>query len=112
MFGSKEKNIEKLIRKGKWETLNKKFLKGDAATRLVLAQECAKAGDPGVNSLLSTLIRDEDEKVRLAAVKSIAITGRDHEVAQLQWLLSNTPESDTELIEALQDAISKSRGRR
>jgi len=48
----------------------------------------------------------------LAAVKSIAITGRDHEVAQLQWLLSNTPESDTELIEALQDAISKSRGRR
>lgn len=112
MFGSKEKKIENLIRKGKWEALSKKFLKADAATRLVLAQECAKAGDPGVNSLLSTLIRDEDEKVQLAAVKSIAITGKDHEVAQLQWVLSNTPESNTELTEALHNAISNCRGRR
>lgn len=112
MFGSKEKGIEKLIRKGKWEALNKKFLNGDAATRLILAKECAKAGDPGVNSVLTTLIRDEDEKVQLAAVKSIGITGKDHEVAQLQWLLSNTPESKSELIAALQDAISKVRGKR
>lgn len=112
MFGSKESKIEKLIKKGKWETLNKKFLSADPQTRLTLAKACATAGDPGVNSILTTLIRDPDEKVQMEAVKSIAITGKDHEVAQLQWLLSNTPEEKTELREAIQYAIANVRGKR
>ena len=112
MFGSKESSIEKLIKKGKWESLNKKYLSSDPQTRLALAKSCAKAGDPGVNSILTTLIRDPDEKVKMEAVKSIAITGKDHEVAQLQWLLSNTPAENTELIEAVQFAISQVRGKR
>jgi hypothetical protein len=112
MFGSKEKKISRLIQKGKWEELNKKFLNSDTETKIMLAQECSKATDPGVNSILTTLIRDSDKRVQLAAVKSIAMTGKDHEVAQLQWLLSNTPEENKELIAAVQEAISKVRGRR
>lgn len=112
MFGSKEQNIEKLVKKGKWETLNKKFLTSDPQTRLILAKTCAKASNPGVNGILTTLIRDPDEKVQLEAVRSIAITGKDHEVAQLQWLLSNTSEEKATLYGAVQEAISKVRGKR
>lgn len=112
MFGSKEKTIEKMIKKGKWEQLSKKFLTSDTETRLILAQACAKADNPGVNSLLTTLIRDKDEKVQMEAVKSIAITGKDHEVAQLQWLLTNTPADKTVLIDAIQHAIAEVRGKR
>ena len=112
MFGSKEKKISRLIQKGKWEELNRKFLNSDAETKLILAQECSKAKDPGVNSILTFLMRDSDRRVQLAAVKSIAVTGKDHEVAQLQWLLSNMPEEDKELFIAVQEAISKVRGRR
>jgi hypothetical protein len=112
MFGSKESKIKKYTKKGKWETINKKFLSSDTETRLILAKVCAKANNPGVNSILTTLMRDPDEKVQLEAVKSIAVTGKDHEVAQLQWLLSNTSEENTELREAIQFAISQARGRR
>lgn len=112
MFGNAEKKIEKMIRKGKWEDLTKKFLTSDAKTRLILAEQCAKSNDPGVNSVLNKLLRDPDEKVQLAAVKAIGITGKDHEVAQLQWLLSNTSEDKKELISTLQDSISKVRGKR
>jgi len=112
MFGNAEKKIEKMIQKGKWEDLTKKFLTADAQTRLILAEQCGKSDDPGVNSVLNKLIRDPDEKVQLAAVKSMGITGKDHEVAQLQWLLSNTSEDKKELISALQDSISKVRGKR
>lgn len=112
LFGSKESKIENLIKKGKWETVNKKFLSGDPQTRLTLARACAKAGDPGVNSILTILIRDPDENVQMEAVKSITITGKDHEVAQLQWLLSNTPEEKAELREAIQVAIANVRGKR
>ena len=111
MFGSKEKRIMHLIEKGKWEELNK-YLKQDAETRLVLAQECSKAKDPGVNSILTALMRDNDKRVQLAAVKSIAVTGKDHEVAQLQWLLTITPEDNKELLIAVHDAISNVRGKR
>jgi hypothetical protein len=111
LFGSKEKTIQRLIKKGKWEAL-RKFLNSDPETRLILAKECGKSNDPGVNSVLTTLLRDEDEKVQLEAVKSITVTGRDHEVAQLQWLMSNTPEDKTELISAIQNAIASVRGRR
>lgn len=111
MFGSKEKKIENLIKKGKWEALSK-FLSADVGTRLALAKACANTKDPGVNSLLTTLIRDKDEKVQLEAVKSIAVTGKDHEVAQLQWVLSNAPANKTELIAATQNAIASVRGKR
>lgn len=112
MFGSKEQKVLHLIQKGKWEELNRRYLNSDAETRLMLAQECSKANDPGVNSILTTLIRDSDKRVQLAAVKSIAITGKDHEVAQLQWLLSNTPEENGELLIAIHEAISNVRGKR
>ncbi|HAA25050.1 MAG TPA: HEAT repeat domain-containing protein [Ruminiclostridium sp.] len=112
MFGNAEKKIEKMIRKGKWEALTKKYLVADAQKRLILAEQCAKSNDPGVNTILNKLLRDPDERVQLAAVKSLGITGTDHEVAQLQWLLSNTSEDKKELISALHDSISKVRGKR
>lgn len=112
MFGSKESKIARLIKKGKWETLSKKYLNSDTDTKMMLARECAKAKDPGVNSLLSTLTRDNDPKVQLEAVKALAVTGKDHEVAQLQWLLSQVPADNTELKEAVEHAIGSCRGRR
>jgi len=112
MFGSAEKKIEQMIRKGKWDSLTDKFLTADTQTRLILAEQCGKSNDPGVNGVLGKLLRDPDEKVQLAAVKSLGITGTDHEVAQLQWLLANTSEDNKELIDALHDSIAKVRGKR
>jgi len=112
MFGNVERKIEKMVKKGKWEDLIKKCMTADAKTRLIIAEQCAKLNDPGVNTVLNKLLRDPDENVQLAAVKSIGITGKDHEVAQLQWLLSNTSEDKQELISALHDSISKVRGKR
>jgi len=112
MFGSKQSKIEKLVLKGKWDKINKKYLNGDAKTRLLLAQACAKAKDMGVNNILAVLLRDPDEKVQLAAIKSIGITGRDHEAAQLQWIIENTPAEKTEIIDAAKEAFSMVRGRK
>ena len=109
MFDSKAEKIEKLVLKGKWDDLGNKYLNSDTETRLILAQECSKSTDYNVNNLLSILMRDTDEKVKLAAIKSIGITGKDHECAQLEWLMSNTPEDKKEIITALQDSISKVR---
>ncbi|NLM09408.1 MAG: HEAT repeat domain-containing protein [Clostridiaceae bacterium] len=112
MFGSKESKIARLIKKGKWEVLSKKYLNSDTETKILLARECAKANEPGVNSLLSTLTRDSDPKVQLEAVKALTITGRDHEVAQLQWLLTQVPAENKEMVEAIEHAIGSCRGRR
>jgi len=112
LFGSKESKIARLIKKGKWEVLSKKYLNADSDTKIILARECAKANDPGVNSLLSTMLRDKDPKVQLEAVKALAVTGKDHEVAQLQWLLSQVPEDNKELKDAVEHAIGSCRGRR
>lgn len=112
LFGSKESKIAKLIKKGKWEILSKKYLHADTETKKILAKECGKANDPGVNSLLSTLLRDSDRGVRFEAVKALTITGKDHEVAQLQWVLSQTPADDKEMLEAVEKAIANCRGRR
>ena len=73
MFGSKEEKIEKMVLKGKWDDIGNKYLNSDTETRLILAQECAKSNDYNVNSIMSILIRDSDEKVKLAAIKSIGI---------------------------------------
>ncbi len=112
MFGSKERKIEKMVQKAKWDKLNKMLLKADADTRLLIAQECQKAQDPGVNSILSLLIRDGDKRVRIAAIKSMGVTGRNHEVAQLEWVLSNTPADETDVIEAVHEALPKLRNKK
>lgn len=109
MFGSKNEKIQKMVMKGKWDDLSTKFINSDAETRLILAEECSNSTDYKVNNLLSVLIRDNDEKVKLAAIKSIGITGKDHESSQLEWLLLNTPEDKTQIIAALNDSISKVR---
>jgi len=112
MFGSKESKIANLIKKGNWDVLSKKYLNADSDTKVTLARECAKANDPGVNSLLTTLTRDSDPKVQLEAVKALAVTGKDREVAQLQWMLSQVPAENKELKEAVEHAIGSCRGRR
>lgn len=112
MFGSKAEKIEKMVLKGKWDDIGNKYLNSDTETRLILAQECAKSTDYKVNSILSILLRDSDEKVKLAAIKSIGITGKDHECSQLEWVMSNIPDDKTEILSALQDSIAKCRRKR
>jgi len=112
MFESKTEKIQKMIQKGKWDNLIENYSNSNFETRFILAQECAKSTDYKVNNLLSFLIRDNDEKVKLAAIKSIGITGTDRETAQLEWLMSITSEDKTEIVDALQDSISKIRRRK
>ncbi|NLX78201.1 MAG: HEAT repeat domain-containing protein [Clostridiaceae bacterium] len=112
MFGSKESKIARLIKRGKWDAISRKYLNSDTETKIILARECAKSKNPGVNSILSTLTRDSDSNVQLEAVKALQVTGKEHEVAQLQWLLNQVPEDNSEMIKAIELAIDSCRGRR
>ena len=107
MFGSKEKKIEKLVLKRKWDIINKKILYADTESRMILAQKCALSEDLAVNNVLNVLIKDEDEKVQLTAIKSLATTGRQREGAQLQWLMANLPPEKNNVIEAARETFGE-----
>lgn len=103
----KERRIEKMVLKRKWDAINKKILPGDSETRLILAKKCALSDDLNVNNVLTVLIRDEDEVIQLTAIKSLAHTGRQREGAQLQWLMANLPPEKEELRQAARDTFGK-----
>ena len=42
MFGSKESKIARLIKKGKWEVLSKKYLNSDTETKILLRANVQK----------------------------------------------------------------------
>lgn len=111
-MGDKSQEVEKLVSKGKWDKLEKKFLYSNSDNRLALAKALSQSSaDEGYN-LLVTLIKDEDHDVQLAAVKSLGATGSDRAASQLQWVLAKTPQTQTDTIDALQTAINSVRGKK
>lgn len=112
MFGEKGSEIEKLVKGGKWDKIEKKYLHSNDENRLALANAlCESPADECYNALVD-LIKDDNKEVQLAAIKALGATGSERAVAQLQWVLAKTPESDTKTVTAVQAAIAHVRSRK
>lgn len=112
MFGDKEQEVEKLVKGGKWDKIEKKYLHSNDENRLALAKALSSSPADECYNALVNLIKDENPEVQLEAIKSLGATGSERAVAQLQWVLAKTPEGDTKTIQAVQDAIAHVRSRK
>lgn len=112
MFGNKTDDVEKLVKGCKWEKIEKKYVRADDASRLAAAKALADSkADEGYN-LLIDLLKDTNPDVQLAAIKSLGACASDRAVTQLQWVITKTPETDKERLEAIQTAIDSIRDRK
>lgn len=109
MFGSKSDEAEKLVAEKKWDKLQKKYVLGDDASRLAAAEALKNGVADEAYNFLIDLLKDSNQDVQLAAIKSLGVAGTDRAVAQLQWVLTKVPASDTVRIAAIQDSITKVR---
>lgn len=106
MFGHSEDKIDKLVEKRHWDKLQSKYLNGSDAERLELAKACGAVDADESCNILVTLLHDNNEDIQMEAVKSLGRIGNDHTTAQLQWLLGQLPETKTELIHEIHQAIA------
>lgn len=112
MFGEKGQEIEKLVKGGKWDKIEKKYLHSSDENRLALAKALSTSPADECYNALVDLIKDDNHEVQLEAIKSLGATGSERAVAQLQWVLAKTPESDTKTVQTIQDAIAHVRSKK
>ena len=111
MAGEKKAKMEQLVKKGKWDKIMKHFAEAaDPETRRAVAEACALSQDDGSFNCLTTLMRDPDASVQLAAVKSMASVGTmEHATAQLNWMMGRNP--SPELKAAITETLAAIRAR-
>ncbi len=113
MFGSHTEKIQKLVSKNQWSKIEKYTHSKDPEIRKAVAAACGSSTDDGSFNTLSVLLRDPDAGVQLETVRSLGKMGNEeHASAELRWLLSKTPESNTELTSAIHTALEEMRGRK
>ena len=113
MFGlggkaSQEEKMIKLVKKGDWGSLSN-YLEKDSETKVNLSKACATSTSSDCMNILLLLIEEPEIEVKLAAVKSLAAVGTDHETAALQQLLMKTPKENEELRGAITAAVQAMR---
>lgn len=107
----KGSDIEKCVKAGKWDKIEKKYLGSSDENRLELAIALGTtSADEGYNALIN-LIKDENPKVQLEAVKSLGLISGERAVGQLQWLLSKTPATNKELQDAINTSVTQIKAR-
>ena len=107
LLGKEEKKIARLVKRGRWTKLQKMLKKGDSDTRAAITAALGTAKEDDAFNILVLLIKDNDEKVQLQAVKSMGDLGVDRAKVHLQDLGSKLPEEKTELIDAIKKSIAK-----
>jgi len=107
MFGSKEDRLRKLIRKNRWGKISKILETADSQTKILFASECGSTKNEKSLNYLIALLRDDDEKVQLEAVKALGLLGKDSAKTHLLDILNNLPKEKTELYNAIRESISK-----
>jgi len=107
MFGSKEDRLRRLIRKNRWGKISKILETADSQTKILFASECGSSKNEKSLNYLIALLRDEDEKVQLEAVKSLGLLGKESAKTHLLDILNNLPKEKTELNNAIRESISK-----
>lgn len=102
-----EKNIVRLVKRGRWEKIRKILQKSEPDTRIIVTTELGNTSEEEAFNILIILLKDRDEKVQLQAVKSIGNVGVERAKVHLQDMLSKVPQEQTELIDAIKDSIAK-----
>ena len=97
------------MQKKQWEKAQAYLEKATAEEKVEMANACAGMAVREVYDVLAPMVRDSDPKVQLAAVKAFGKIGDPRAVVHLQWLLARVPETQTELVSAIHDAITTSR---
>lgn len=111
MFGHKN-NIETLIHKGHWQKVEKLVETADANTRLQACKALENANTDEARNLLVVLLSDHDPAVQLQAARALAAIGNDNATSHLRMVFDRTPDSQSELKQALREAISATRGKK
>lgn len=112
MFGGKGSEIEKMVKSGKWDKIEKKYLHSTDENRLALAKALYDSpADEAYNALVS-LIKDSNPDIQLEAIKSLGNTGSERAAAQLQWVLEKVDPSNTVTVAAIKDSIVKVRSKK
>ncbi len=113
MFGiDKKEEFEKLVQKGHWEKLEKKCASADETVRVLIAEACGGKVCDETSNLLSDLLKDPSDAVKLAAMHALEKVGNDHAVSQLEWILNNLKPEQKELHDAALHAVEMLRGKR
>lgn len=113
MFGiDKKEEFEKLVQKGHWEKLEKKCASADEAVRVLIAEACGTKVCDETSNMLSDLLKDPSDAVKLAAMHALEKVGNDHAVSQLEWILNSLKPEQKELHDAALHAVEMLRGKR
>ena len=107
--GNTEEKMQQLVKKKDWDKLKKKYLYGDATTRISLAKVCKESNSDESVNLLLAILESEEEDVKIAALDAIAKVGTDHVTSTLQLLLAKVPEHNTKLREAVLNTLHQIR---
>lgn len=112
MFGNKEKQVEHLIESRHWDKVDKLLERATPEVRLHAAQACGQVSDVESANLLIRLLKDEDERVQLAAVQSLGAVGGSGSATHLSWLLEHLPAGREQTREAISKALAAVHTRR
>jgi hypothetical protein len=91
MFGNNENQMEKLVKKHQWDKAGKKLRDADTESKIAFAAACGGSSDEEAINFLIELIKDDDEKVQIQAVKSMGVNKSQIAKTHLQWLSDRIP---------------------
>ncbi|HCS73276.1 MAG TPA: hypothetical protein DIW17_05300 [Clostridiales bacterium] len=106
-MGNSEKRIARLVKRGRWTKIQKMLGKSDSATRAAITTELGNTQEEDAFNILVMLLKDNDEKVQLEAVKSLGVLGVERAKVHLQDMISKIPEDKTELNDAIKNSIAQ-----
>ena len=101
------KKIARLIKRERWTKIQKMLEKGQSDTRARITAALGTSRNDDAFNILVMLLKDNDEKVQLEAIKSMGELGVDRAKVHLQDMGSKLPKEKTELADALKEAIAK-----
>ncbi len=102
-----EKKIARLIKRESWTKIQKMLEKGQSDTRVRITAALGTSRNDDAFNILVMLLRDNDEKVQLEAIKSMGELGVDRAKVHLQDMGSKLPDEKAELIDAIKESIAK-----
>ena len=109
MFELTLEKAKKMAEKKQWEKLMKKLSKNDPKISSIVAEACGTVNDDGSYNILIQLMKSESREIKLAAIRGLGELGRDTARTHISWLKQHTPEEDTEIHEAIMNAMTKIR---
>lgn len=108
MFGAN--NVEKLVKKKKWDKLRHMAEHSDKATLLQIAEHCGAVKADEAYNILVNLLEHPDEAVRIAAVRALGHMGKETAATHIRRIMAleeNTSEACTQAIHAALAEIKK-----